>query len=284
MRREIKRNLARIWRAIGLLGAMTGTVKRVPVLCYHSINDRANSECNPITLSQFDEQLAYLTEAHNIIPLRELIDALSAGRSLPDNAVVLTFDDGYRDNYDAAFPILRKYGAHATLFVVTGFIDGEVTLIEESEWQPMTWDQIREMDASGLVTVGSHGHTHTILSDLGSEAAVHELVNSKAILERQLGHPIDLFAYPNGQGGDIPPTVLAAARDLGFVGACSTFWRTTHKSRQRFLINRVMTGGDDPLEDFKLKLTGGYDYIFYIHKLKAFISSCLAGKGVWRGY
>ncbi len=274
----LKTTLARLFPApLSRLGGG----QRLPVLCYHSVNDRPNGECDPMPSSLFEAHLEYLSRHYTIFPLRMMAEKLQNGEALPGNAVGISFDDGYIDNYEVAFPLLKAYGTHATIFVVSGFINGEVDLIGDKGWEAMSWAQLREMQASGLVEIGAHSHTHRILGRLDAGEAVAEVRRSKEEIEAGTGQQTALFAYPNGQGADIHPAALEAVRRLGFTGAFSTFWRTTHRPAQRFVINRVMISGDDGIETLKLKLSGSYDFIYYLHKAKA-LRTALKGQGVWR--
>ena len=255
---------------------------RVPVLCYHSVNSKLNDECDPIDPGLFEEHLRYIKENHTVISFRHFAEGLVYGTKVPKNAVVITFDDGYRDNYEVAYPLLKKYEAHATIFVVSGFVNKEVDLVGVPGWEAMSWDQLRELDKSAFVEIGAHTDTHPILSSLEPQNAEYEIGHSREELSKKLGRDVDLFAYPNGQGADISPSALKYIEDNSYLAACSTMWRTTHKKSQRYLINRVMVKGADDIGTLKLKLTGGYDYIYYLHKLKAFISLNIRGIGVWR--
>ena len=274
----LKTRLARLFPAF--LSTLGGA-QRLPVLCYHSVNDRPNDECDPMPSSVFEAHIDYLSRQYTIIPLLELAERLRNDEPLPEKAVGISFDDGYIDNHEVAFPILSAYGAHATIFVVSGFINGEVDLIDDANWQALKWEQLRQMQASGLVEIGAHTHSHRILSRLDTDGAVEEVRRSKLEIEAKLGQQVKLFAYPNGQGADIHPAAVEAVRQLGFVGAFSTFWRSTHRPSQRFVINRVMINGDDSIETLELKLSGGYDYIYMLHKTKALLA-VLNGRGVWR--
>jgi len=259
-----------------------GGGRAIPVLCYHSINVLPNHESDPLLPSLFESHLQYLKQHYVVVSLREVAEYLASGRPLPKRAVVITFDDGYQDNYEVAFPLLKKYDLHATIFVVTGFINGELALNPEPGWGAMTWEQVRDMDASPYAEIGAHTDTHQILSSLDDSAVINEVQKSKAMLQNELGRDVDLFAYPNGQGADIPPVAIREVKNLGFLGACSTFWRTTQHPNQRFLINRVMISSQDDIQTFAHKLAGRYDYLYFVHKINAIINRVIFKKGIWR--
>jgi peptidoglycan/xylan/chitin deacetylase (PgdA/CDA1 family) len=278
MKKRIKRLLSTVY---GARNGSTAHGVRTPVLCYHSVNSVTNPESDPITPERFEQHLAYLQAHRTVVPLASLVKAIRGEGHLPHDAVVITFDDGYRDNFEVAYPLLRKYGTPATMFVVTGFVDGVVDLNGSPGWESMSWAQIRDLDTSRLVEIGAHSHTHAILSELDDLAAVNEVRVSASRLERELGHSVLLFAYPFGQRQHISRAAVQAVQDAGFVGACSTFWRTEHPYREPFLIGRVMINGDDDVKILRAKLEGRYDYIDHIQRGRALVSCVLTRRGVF---
>lgn len=160
----------------------------IPVLNYHKV-DNMNISLS-LTPAEFEDQIRYLAENdyHSITP-DQLMGYLKYGRPLPENPVLITFDDGYLDNYLNAYPILKKYGFTATVFLVTDLVghDGRF----------MTWDQVREMQKNGFV-FGSHTVNHLPLTKMNSDQALAELTGSSAAMERELGVKPRYFAYPTG--------------------------------------------------------------------------------------
>ncbi|MFN3336035.1 MAG: polysaccharide deacetylase family protein [Thermomicrobium sp.] len=207
----------------------------IPILMYHYIRPRPGSDdplgqrlsVDPVT---FQAQMDWLAQ-HGFTPitLSELA-ALRAGLlSAPPHPIVLTFDDGYRDFYQNAFPILRAHGFHATIFVITGFVGQE---------RYLTWDMIRELDRSGLVEIGAHTVHHPDLTMLAHPES--EIRDCKDALEHVLGHPVTVFAYPAGK---FDARVESAVRAAGFQQAVTTQ-------------PRWATPGDDPLALPRLRVTG----------------------------
>jgi peptidoglycan/xylan/chitin deacetylase (PgdA/CDA1 family) len=275
----VKKSLVAAWSA---KNALIRDPWRIPVLGYHSVNSHPNRGCDPLPPAVFEEHLEYLAEHHNLVRLEEVFHAVIRKQPLPPRSVAVTFDDGYLDTYEVVFPLLEKYRVPATVFVVTGFLSGEVDLPESPEWPAMSWDQAREMDASPIVEIDVHTHTHPTLSTLDAPQPAEEIRKSKEVAEAELGRPVDLFAYPYGQGTDIPQSAIDAVEELGFTGACSTFWRSTHKHPHLFMLHRVEMNGWDTVADLKRKLAGGYDFMYYLQKARALYACVKTGRGVWR--
>ncbi|WP_298705219.1 polysaccharide deacetylase family protein [uncultured Veillonella sp.] len=168
--------------------ATSYAIRGVPVLNYHQVNDDLLS---PLTMRtwDFDDQMAYLkNNGYHTITMDQLNAYLSQGTALPDKPVLITFDDGYEDNYKNALPILQKYGMKATFF-----------MIADSIGQPrfMNADQLQALEAAGM-TVESHTYSHKDLRQLSDSDVQKELTLSKQILEATLHHPIEYIAFPCG--------------------------------------------------------------------------------------
>jgi peptidoglycan/xylan/chitin deacetylase (PgdA/CDA1 family) len=148
--------------------------------------------------------------------------------------VAITFDDGYRDNFTEAFPLLLRYRVPATIFVATGLV-----ATGTYRDQPMlTAAQIREMADHG-VGFGAHTVTHPILSALSREAAAIEVAASKAHIEQMTGRETTAFAYPNGRAGDFTVSSVAAVRASGFRSAVTTIHGANAPGQDPFLLRRI---------------------------------------------
>jgi peptidoglycan/xylan/chitin deacetylase (PgdA/CDA1 family) len=156
-----------------------------------------------------------------VISLGQLVNSLRSNQVLPSKSVVITFDDGLQSVYASAFPVLERFGFPATVFLVAGYCG------KSNNWpgQPtsipcyplMTWSQIRELRCHGL-DFGAHTFTHPRLDQVPPEELEHELLDSKKMIEDQLGHKVSLFSYPYGRYN------RASAGLVGQVyeGACTT--------------------------------------------------------------
>jgi len=164
------------------------SLEDIPVLNYHKIDNYYHALSIPP--EEFEEQMAYLAEnGFTTITPDQLMAYLNYDKALPEKPILITFDDGYSDNYTNAYPIMKKYGFTATIFLVTSKIGQEENF--------MTWDQVRTMQKDGFV-FGSHTVTHAALTKVSHEQAMAELINSRKELEQQLGVKSRFFAYPTG--------------------------------------------------------------------------------------
>ncbi|BBB93271.1 MAG TPA: polysaccharide deacetylase family protein [Methylomusa anaerophila] len=160
----------------------------VPILNYHKI-DSLNHSLS-ISPEEFKQQMAYLHDnGYTSIRPDQLMNYLNLGKPLPKKPVMITFDDGYLDNYTNAYPVLKKYGFIATIFLVTDLVGKDERF--------MNWEQVREMEKAGFI-FGSHTVTHTPLTRLPREKIMEELTESRKEIERQLGQNPKYFAYPTG--------------------------------------------------------------------------------------
>ena len=185
-------------RLLAGLQALVPDVPGVTFLAYHLVGAGADT---PVDLpgETFRAQMEELHRSGRACSLEEAAAALAAGR-LPrsGSAVVVTFDDAYENFYTHAHPVLEAYGIPATLYVPVRFVEGEgAAPIRGTEGlPPCSWSQLREMQAGGLVTIGSHTCTHPSLTAVGPEQAAWEIEASKATLEDRLGVPVTSFCYP----------------------------------------------------------------------------------------
>ncbi len=248
------------------------------------------------SVDMFEEQLKWLTHNVNLVSEADLLEHLKTGKPFSKRSVMITFDDGYSDNYTLAYPLLKQYQVPAIFFVPTKVIsernlvwsdvltyllnmtqkssvkfnntvlpltdlaqkslainlflkdfksnpdstvseklaaltaqcDVKLPDPELQSQQLMTWDQLREIAADALVSIGSHSHSHDILSHLTAERQRQELNHSKELLEQQLGHTVYSLSYPVGGPNAFDVTTKAMANEVGyklgfsFCGRCNT--------------------------------------------------------------
>ncbi|KGP76745.1 xylanase [Desulfosporosinus sp. Tol-M] len=181
----------------------------VPILYYHSVMQENENELR-MPPEQFEAQMAYLQDkGYQSVSLEQLYQALYKGGTLPAKPFVITFDDGYADNYTTAFPILTKHGFTATIFMVTSYINGKGF---------MSSKQLKELVANGWEIEG-HTTNHPYLTKIDSPTLLSELNSSKEQLEKELGQPVNFFAYPYG---DLNANVVQALKESGYRMALTT--------------------------------------------------------------
>ena len=158
----------------------------IPVLMYHSIGEEKNNDA-VIAKERFAEQMAFLS-SHNFTPisLDDLYAYLNGTGDLPAKPVMLTFDDGYRDTYEVALPILKQYGFKSVLFIPATVAGTR-----------LSWQELREMKAAGM-EIGSHSLTHRDLGDMSPAEQAVEITKSKELLDSFLSQNTRYFCYPNG--------------------------------------------------------------------------------------
>jgi len=113
---------------------------------------------------------------------------------LPKKPIIITFDDGYKSNYDYAYPVLKELGMKATIFIGTAYVN----MIEETSYPHFTWEEALDMQNSGVIDIQSHSHLHRDMTKIQPLQAYVEFALSKYLIEKNLGKPCDVFAYPYG--------------------------------------------------------------------------------------
>jgi peptidoglycan/xylan/chitin deacetylase (PgdA/CDA1 family) len=194
------------------------------IICYHCVKDEGDSYLRPTRIGDFENQMRYLSMRYHPIALERMAQFLQNGTPLPPKAIAVTFDDGYRDNYENAYPILKRYNIPATVFLATDFIGtGRIPSWEEGYCADRTtlmlsWKQVREMSDGGI-SFGSHTLTHPFLTRIQRKQLECEVRLSKDIIEQQTGKSVSTFAYPSG---DFDSNVKRVVKETGYLAAVST--------------------------------------------------------------
>lgn len=223
---------------------------RVPILMYHYVSQPpagadAYRKDLTVTPERFREHLQYLKETgYTVVTLDDLLYALAQGKELPEKPVILTFDDGYRDNYENAFPVLREMGYPATFFIITDFVT-------EARPEYLTWDQIKEMAAGGM-RFGSHSRNHPNLAGQSIDYLVWQALGSKEAIEARLGQTPRWVAYPSGK---YDAQTIGVFRSAGFWGAVTTQQGAEHTLDGIFELKRVRVRGAHTAADLAQLLT-----------------------------
>lgn len=222
---------------------------RVPILMYHHIAlpppgaDAIERDLS-VSPQNFEAQLQWLAQnGYTSIRLYDLVYALAQGRPLPEKPVIFTFDDGYRDAYENAFPLLQKYGFTGTFFVLTEFMDQNLP-------QYLSWSQAEEMSAAGM-DIEPHTKTHPDLRWRDRDFLIWQILGSAQTVEAHTGRFPRFFAYPSGH---YDANVLQIVREIGLWGALTTQQGTIHTSDVLYELKRVRIRHSDTLETFAIKL------------------------------
>jgi peptidoglycan/xylan/chitin deacetylase (PgdA/CDA1 family) len=249
------------------VGAANGNGDRVlRVLMYHKVNDvPGNPVTVPVTL--FDEQMAQLGElGYQVVSLDAVLDHYLDGIPLPHGAVLITFDDGYRDNLDNAVPVLRRYGYPAVLFVPIGYLDTRRPLPHEEHLaergilnRTVDWDELADLERHGI-RIESHGIGHRPLADLEVDEATREIVLSKLRLEEKLGRPIRAFAYVKGSEAHYKPVHVSLIRQAGYDVAFTSISGGNSSTTDPLQLHRYNVEPYPP-RTFELVLSGACDLI-----------------------
>jgi peptidoglycan/xylan/chitin deacetylase (PgdA/CDA1 family) len=227
----------------------------IPVLMYHHVNPHDEDRFT-VTPEVFEGQMAHLVKAgYKALSLDELYSFIKGELILKQKAIVITFDDGWLDNYIYAFPVLKKYKLRATFFLITDWIekasenfDGippsipnheeSKVLVDNGEKNNviLSWGLIKEMADSGLIDFFSHSASHKISIDL-SESDIHqELEESKRILEQRIGGHCHYYCWPHGEYNKLS---LSIARKTGYKALFTSERGVVQVGSDPFLIKRI---------------------------------------------
>ena len=227
--------------------------RSVPILTYHHVNPMPG-EMITVTPDHFEQQMAFLLrERYRSLFIDELLDWMGGRMVLNQKAVVLTFDDGYRDNYRFAFSILKEYGMKATVFLVTGWADAdrgerkEPRLFSHQECRrlaergeaarmALSWEEAREMETSGLIRIESHTHHHQKNLFADSASLRESLRLSQEAFQRHLGKKSACLCWP---GGRYNKESLEIAGQLGFRSCCTTERGVNVSGQDPFRLKRI---------------------------------------------
>ena len=221
----------------------------VPILTYHSINYGKGSHF--VTPENFTKQMEYIQKkGYKVITLDELVRSIKNKEPLKRNSVVITFDDGYKDNLEYAYPVLRKFGFPATIFLISGYIGNDKRFLN--------WDQARIMSKDNI-SFGAHTKTHFYLGSAKDEKVIlDEVGGSKRRIEQEIGAPVDYFCYPTGGFNE---RVKEIVKDVGYQGACTTNRGQARFNSDVYELKRVKVTNSDAAKplSFWVKLSGYYN-------------------------
>lgn len=239
-------------KAINQSGVFIDGYQRIPVLCYHQFTeDKKSQNKMVVTRAEFESQMDYLAaNKYHVLALSELGSFLKGEKELPLNSVVITIDDGYKNYFEVAYPILKKHNFPSTMFIYPDFIGAGPAL---------KWQDVKRLSQTPLVDIQSHSKSHDSLSplprgesDKGYLSRLRvEVEGAEKILSRKTGQAINQFAYPYGNSS-LEIVELLEQNDYELAV-------TVHKGSNPafsapFLLHRTMIYGGDSLHAFKKSL------------------------------
>ncbi|MES0880873.1 polysaccharide deacetylase family protein [Roseibium sp. SCP14] len=221
-------------------------MRTLPILMYHSVaggvDERYKTWC--VTPARFSQHMCALADnGYTVLGVSAALNKLDAGVSLPENAVVLTFDDGLRDFLDEAFPVLDRHGFQATLYVVAGLIGSRSKWLRplgEGEREMLRAEEIRHLHECGI-EIGAHSLSHPELDILDIASCEREIRGSRHLLEEITGSQVKAFAYPHGYAS---ATTRRLTREAGFTSAVRVRHALSHTSENRFGLSRLIITQD----------------------------------------
>jgi len=220
------------------------------VLMYHSIGG-GNSSGGMWSLDSnyFSEHLSYLYENNNI----HLYSCTDLIQSIPEDGIMITFDDGFRDNFEIAAPLLFELEIPFSVFVVTDYVRKE-------KMDYMNASMLKELSVSPLVTIGSHSKSHVPLTNCSQVKLKSEILESKSYLEDLLGEEISMFAYPHGRFNSM---VKNEVFEAGYKLAFTSHYDVNHSNQDKMALNRNEIWNTDNLQILKNKIAGNWDWLKY---------------------
>ncbi|HLJ44832.1 MAG TPA: polysaccharide deacetylase family protein [Bryobacteraceae bacterium] len=242
--------------------------------------------------AEFDAQCEHLRRYYRPISMTEASEWLHRGKPLPPGAVVVTVDDGYRDFYVHAYPVLKSHGIPALVYIATDLPDKQTWLWTDQvtdaalkarlkklpdgerrtalltmkwlraapppEHAPLSWDEIREMAAGGI-EFGAHTRSHPILSRLPNRKAIEaEVAGSKERIEVELGSTVLHFCYPNGHPEDFSGEVVEVVRESGFTTAVTGVQGINFSGADPYRLLRLHQEPDRPVNKYAHQVAGMY--------------------------
>jgi peptidoglycan/xylan/chitin deacetylase (PgdA/CDA1 family) len=238
---------------------------KIPVLMYHGINSVLRSghpyfETNT-SPSIFARHMQHLHDGgYTPIKLSTAIGMIDSG-TCPQRAVVITFDDGFRDFYTHAIPILQEYRFPATMFIVSSFMESRTARFDHRDF--MSWGEIREIESYGI-EIGSHTVSHPHLHSLHRQDIEKELKDSKGAIEDKLGRPIGSFSYPYAfpeQDGAFLRQLRQYMEAAGYDHGVTTVLGSASRLSDRYFLPRLPANEYDDYRLFQAKLDGSYDWL-----------------------
>lgn len=278
-----------VLKRILYVGGHSASPKEIRILFYHSIDNSGSAISTSV--ETFERQMVYLKkEGYHTILLSDYVNNIYQKNVPFKKLVLITFDDGFKSTYLHAFPILKRYGFIATIFLTTDYINAsadwisrDLNLIEDrifnssinknvlqkikeaSSFPLLAWDEIKEMSDYGF-EFGSHTSSHPWLGKTTPEKTREDISRSRAIIQERLNKPVDFFSYPYS---DYTPETKEIVKELGFRAACGGDPRADRSSNDLYGLKRTGPVPAESFFEFKFIFSPAYDwYIGLVERLK----------------
>ena len=236
-------------------------MSRIPILFYHKVNylnPESTEQCLYVTPKDFEKQMNLLKKWNYMtVSLDDVVSSAKRNKEFPKKPIVITFDDGYLDNYTYAFPIMKNRGFTGTVFLTTDAVGKTMVFDESKEKIPdkfMSWEDAKKMAAFGF-SFGSHSCAHKRMTKLTDEEAWDEITKSKQIIEENLSQPVKYFCYPYGDYNEKIKNFLAQAE---YKGACTTKRGMNHTPETIFELRRIPVKNNTNILKFVFSITLKY--------------------------
>jgi peptidoglycan/xylan/chitin deacetylase (PgdA/CDA1 family) len=258
-------------------GAYFSVRPGIRFLMYHRVADLNEYDQLAVTPKRFRAHMAHLAKHYNVISFSDAVAKLAdADAAVKD--VVMTFDDGYLDNFTNAMPVLREFHIPATIFITTKFCDQDMhhpRYKQSKERLHLTWEEVHTMSMESLITIGSHTTTHSFLSQMSDRDVQREIIGSKRIIEDKIGVEVRYFCYPSG---DFTLREQKHVRQADYKAAVSVAPGVNRDLHNPFYLRRTEMNDKDDEHDLRLKLNGGFDlFHHYLHwkRKRQFSKKCV---------
>jgi peptidoglycan/xylan/chitin deacetylase (PgdA/CDA1 family) len=212
------------------------------IVAFHRVHEGAGGDDSlTVSVEMFERHCRFFQSHFRVVRLADIVEKLERGQGF-DRELAITFDDGYRDNFEKAAPVLERLGLPATFFVVTQWMGTGVVPWWDGErgarhpW--MSWDEVRTLQRKGF-DIGAHTRTHADLGAISGSEAAEEILGARRDLEKELGVPPDLFAYPYGGRHQMSGPNRELVKAAGFRCCCACVGGTNAASVSPFELQRV---------------------------------------------
>ena len=229
----------------------------IPVLLYHAVDEPHDPRFAEWAVAPelFDAHMSHLAErGYRSVTVRELEAALREGGRVDPRTVAVTFDDGFADVHTEAWPVLRRHGMTATVFIATAYVGGTsgwLRPLGEHRRPMMSWSQVAELADAGI-ECAAHGHRHLQLDTVGARAAQSDVAACRAALEGVVGR-VDSFAYPHGY---YTRRLQRDVRRAGFTSACAVRHALSGPHDDRYARARIVVRGGTGIDELERMLAG----------------------------